>query len=70
MESFKIPYYYVWGLPNREHNLASIIYIIENPDNYEVSEGALARFTEEKKRKNRQHLFFIKNHLRRIEQSS
>lgn len=43
MESFKIPYYYVWGLPNREHNLASIIDIIENPDNYEVSEGAVSK---------------------------
>ncbi|MGD0070899.1 MAG: metallophosphoesterase [Candidatus Bathyarchaeia archaeon] len=43
MESFKIPYYYVWGLPNREQKLVSLIDIIENPDHYEVSEGAVSR---------------------------
>jgi hypothetical protein len=47
MESFKIPYYYVWGLPNREHKLASMVDIIENPDNYEVSEGTVYRGKEE-----------------------
>lgn len=44
MESFKIPYYYVWGLPNREGSLASLIDVIENPDDYEVREGSVGRF--------------------------
>ena len=36
MESFKIPYFYVWGLPNRESMLADLIDVVENPDNYEL----------------------------------
>jgi predicted MPP superfamily phosphohydrolase len=38
MESFKIPYYYVWGTPFREGTLASIMELIEKPGNYEVKE--------------------------------
>lgn len=38
MESFKIPYYYVWGTPFRESCLASIAELIEKPDDYEVKE--------------------------------
>jgi len=38
MESFKIPYYYVWGTPFREGTLASIMELIEKPDNYGVKE--------------------------------
>ena len=43
MESFKIPYYYVWGLPNRERNLASLIDVVENPSDYKVGEGSVRR---------------------------
>ena len=39
MERFEIPFYYVWGIPNRESSLASIIQAIEKPEEYEVSEG-------------------------------
>ncbi|MBS7633735.1 hypothetical protein KEJ15_09045 [Candidatus Bathyarchaeota archaeon] len=38
MESFKIPYYYVWGTPFREGTLASIMQLIEKPEDYEVKE--------------------------------
>ena len=38
MESFKIPYYYVWGTPFREGTLASIMQLIEKPDDFEVKE--------------------------------
>ena len=38
MESFKIPYYYVWGIPFREGTLASVMDLIEKPDSYEVKE--------------------------------
>jgi hypothetical protein len=38
MESFNVPYYYVWGTPFREGTLASIMELIEKPDDYEVRE--------------------------------
>jgi len=38
MESFKIPYYFVWGEPFREGTIASIVRLIENADDYEVEE--------------------------------
>ena len=38
MEDFKIPYYYVWGTPFRESTLASIMELIEKPEDYEVKE--------------------------------
>jgi len=38
MESLKMPYYYVWGTPFREGSLASIMELIEKPDDYEVKE--------------------------------
>jgi len=43
MESFKIPYYYVWETPFREGTLASIMQLIEQPKDYEVKkqEGKL-----------------------------
>lgn len=38
MESFKLPYYFVWGTPCREGTIASILRFIENPDEYKVEE--------------------------------
>lgn len=38
MESFRIQYYYVWGTPFREGSLASIMQLIEYPQDYEVKE--------------------------------
>jgi len=38
MESFKIPYYYVWGTPFREGTLAAAMQLMEKPDDYEAEE--------------------------------
>jgi len=38
MESFRIQYYYVWGTPFREGTLASIMQLIEYPEDFEVKE--------------------------------
>jgi len=38
LESFKFPYYYVWGTPFREGTLASALQLVEKQQDYEVSE--------------------------------
>lgn len=39
MESFRIPYYYVWGIPFREGNLAAALQLIEKLGDYELEEA-------------------------------
>jgi hypothetical protein len=38
LESFKIPYYYVWGTPFREHILALTMRLAEHPEDFEVED--------------------------------
>lgn len=38
IESFKTPYYYVWGTPFREGSLASAMQLMEKPEDYKVVE--------------------------------
>lgn len=49
MESFKIPYYYVWGTPFREGRIAAISRLIENPDEYKVEEQEKTIFLKRRK---------------------